>query len=201
MLSFLQYALKYPIKKLLSSIIRTTPIEVAKKSVYYDPQKCVCTVSENIPLKNFWSLNRKGEKLNLQSCYLPDNKLLKIDKKTYNYSNFGGGGPEKSGWVYESLWIQLETFFLFWSLHSWGWQMKLGILSSVPFLSRTVLRFSRIETICRNSGLLSGCQDQHCSIRNFTAGGQLEGIAGLKFWNENSCLSFSFSNSSSEQEH
>jgi hypothetical protein len=29
---------------------------------------------------------------------------------------------------------------------------------------------------------LSGCKDQHCSIKARIAGGQFEGITGLEFW-------------------
>ena len=97
----------------------------------------------------------------------------------YSYNSFGGGGPEKSGWLCLSFWAQLASQFLW----SWvSWQIELGILSSVPSLSRTVLNFSSIWTIWEKSGLFSGCEVQHCSIRSRIGAGQLVGMAGLTFW-------------------
>jgi len=97
----------------------------------------------------------------------------------YSYNSFGGGGPEKLGWLCLSFWAQLASQFLW----SWvSWQIELGILSSVPSLSRTVLNFSSIWTIWLKSGLFSGCEVQHCSIRSRIGAGQLVGMAGLTFW-------------------
>jgi hypothetical protein len=97
-----------------------------------------------------------------------------------SYNSFGGGGPERSGWLCLSFWTQWASQFL-WSWVS-SWQIELGILSSVPSLSRTLLNFSSIWTIWEKSGRFSGCEAQHCSIRSRTGAGQLVGITGLTFW-------------------
>jgi len=88
-----------------------------------------------------------------------------------SYNSFGGGGPERSGWLCLSFWTQWASQFL-WSWVS-SWQIELGILSSVPSLSRTLLNFSSIWTIWEKSGLFSGWEAQHCSIRSRTGAGQL----------------------------
>lgn len=101
------------------------------------------------------------------------------EKMLTSYNSFGGGGPERSGWLCLSLWTQWASQFLW----SWvSWQIELGILSSVPSLSRTDLNFSSIWTIWKKSGLFSWCEAQHCSIRSRTGPGQLAGMAGLTFW-------------------
>lgn len=55
------------------------------------------------------------ENFDLQGCDVPDNTNWKEEEETNNYRSFGGGGPEKSGGLYESFWIQLASLFLFWS--------------------------------------------------------------------------------------
>lgn len=122
-------------------------------------------------------------------CYIPtqifDNYILRpirlaqFGREKINHSSFGGGGPERSGWLCMSFWTQWASQFL-WSWASW--QFELGILSRFPSLSRTILNFSNTWTICQNSGLFSGCKAQHCSIRSRNAAGQLLGMAGLSFW-------------------
>lgn len=76
-------------------IMKTTSREGNQtKSVYYDPKKCMhCTMKKLLISQQ--RKRKKNECTELLSTI--DNKLLKIDKKIHNYSNFGGGGPEKLG--------------------------------------------------------------------------------------------------------
>lgn len=76
-----------------------------------------------------------------------------------------------------SFWIQWASFFL------WSWQLMFCCTRlKVPSDASEDSNCSNTFTICQNSGLLSGCKDQHRSINARIAGGQSAGIIGLKFW-------------------
>ena len=93
-----------------------------------------------------------------------------------SHVNLGLGIGELWGCVGPCFWIQWRIPFL-WSLHV-GFCSRLR----VPSCTSEDSNCSNSFTTCQNSGLLSGCKDQHCSIKALMAGGQSSGIAGLKFW-------------------
>lgn len=90
--------------------------------------------------------------------------------------NLGLGIGELWGCIGPSFWIQWRSPFL------WSWQIGFWTKFRVPLQASEVSNCSSTFTMCQNSGLLSGCKDQHCSIKAAMAGGQSPGIAGLKFW-------------------
>lgn len=82
------------------------------------------------------------------------------------------------GFAWPSFWIHPTSPFL------WSWQVEFWTRLSVPLRASEDSNCSKTLTICQNSGLFSGCKDQHCSIKARREAGQSAGITGLEFWKE-----------------
>lgn len=80
------------------------------------------------------------------------------------------------GFTWLSFLIQRASPFL------WSWEVEFWTRLIVPSRASEDSNCSKTFTICQNSGLFSGCKDQHCSIKALREAGQLPGIMGLKFW-------------------
>ena len=125
---------------------------------------------------------RRGVPINefQKQTFLITNDLVHYKSQAIQkiHANLGLGTCVLLGFTVPSFWIQWGIPFL------WSWQVKFCTRFKVPSWAREDSNCSNTFTICLNSGLFSGCSDQHWLIRAPMAGGQSLGITGLEFWKD-----------------